>query len=170
MNTVKTAIGLLAGLMLASCQTVQPPSTASGKPETMIRAPVGKIKALLISEAMNNGLNVTKDTEYMLQLEKPTTNFGAAVLLGSRYDSTPNERYVVTFAPLGEETRVVVSSMFVTNPGSAFEQITPVNAGEGVNRTQQTLQNIKAQAEAPPTPAAVSAAKPSKRALRSPAS
>jgi hypothetical protein len=42
--------------------------------------------------------------------------------------------------------------MFVTNPGSAFEQITPVNAGEGVDRTQATLQEIKQSLEVTATP------------------
>ncbi|BEV46021.1 hypothetical protein [Afipia carboxidovorans] len=147
----KLIAALFAALSVAACQTAQPPSTASGKPETTIRAPVSKIKALIISRAMNNGMSITKDTEYMLQFEKPTANLGAAVLLGSRYDSTPNERYVVTFAPLGDETRVVISSMFVTNPGSGFERITPINAGEGIERTQQTLREIQQQAEAAPS-------------------
>jgi hypothetical protein len=142
--------GLAAGLLVAACQTVQPPATASGKPEVTIHAPVSTIKSLLISRAMNEGLNVTKDTEFVLQFEKPTANIGAALLFGSRYDSTPNERYVVTFAPTGGETRVVVSSMIVTNPGSAFERVTPVNAGEGIDRTQRTLLELKRQAETPP--------------------
>lgn len=140
---------LSAVLMLAGCQTAQPPATASGKPEVTIRAPVAKIKALMITHAINNGLSVTKDTEYLLQFEKPTTNVGAAVLLGSRYDGTPNERYVLTFAPLGDQTRVVASAMFVTNPGSGFERITPVNAGPGIDKTQRDLEQLKQMAETP---------------------
>ena len=156
---LKTAFAVMAAaLMLGACQTAQPPSTASGKPEVTIRAPVSKIKGLLITHAMNNGMSLTKDTEYMLQFDKPTNNLGAAVLLGSRYDSTPNERYVITFAPMGEETRVIASAMFVTNPGSGFERMTPVNAGEGIDRTQRNLEEIKRLAETPDTP--VAAAKP----------
>lgn len=153
---LKFVAAMFAALSLAACQTAQPPSTASGKPEVTIRAPVSKIKALIITHAMNNGLSITRDTEYMLQFDKPTTNLGAAVLLGSRYDSTPNERYVITFAPLGEETRVIASAMFVTNPGSGFERITPVNAGEGITRTQNDLEQIKLMAETPETRTVVS--------------
>lgn len=154
---LKLIAALFAALSVAACQTAQPPSTASGKPEVTIRAPVPKIKALIITHAMNNGMSITKDTEYMLQFDKPTNNLGAAVLLGSRYDSVPNERYVITFAPMGEETRVIASAMFVTNPGSGFERMTPVNAGEGIDRTQRNLEEIKRLAE---TPAPAVAAKP----------
>ena len=155
---LKIAAAIIAALSLGACQTAQPPSTASGKPEVTIHAPVAKVKALIITHAMNNGMSLTKDTEYMLQFDKPTDNLGAAVLLGSRYDSVPNERYVITFAPMGEETRVIASAMFVTNPGSGFERMTPVNAGEGIDRTQRNLEEIKRLAETPEAPAV--AAKP----------
>jgi hypothetical protein len=106
-------------LLLTGCQTVEPPATASGKPEVTIKAQTAAIKARLLSLAMDRRFNVTKDTEYLLQIEKPSDNLGATILLGSKYDSTPAERIVFTFAPLGDSVRVVASSMFVTNPGSS---------------------------------------------------
>lgn len=140
--------------VVAGCQTAaQAPSTASGKPEVTIKAQTAAIKARLLSLAMDRRFNVTKDTEYLLQIEKPTENFGAAVLLGSKYDSVPAERIVFTFAPIGDSVRVVAASMFVTNPGSAFEQLTPINAGEGVDRTQAALLEIKQSIEAAAAPA-----------------
>jgi hypothetical protein len=139
--------------LLIGCQTeAQAPMTASGRPEVTIKAPTAAIKARLLSLAMDRRFNVTKDTEYLLQIEKPTDNFGAAILLGSKYDSVPAERIVFTFAPLGDSVRVVAASMFVTNPGSSFEQLTPVNAGEGINQTQAALQEIKQSLEAPAIP------------------
>jgi hypothetical protein len=140
---------------LAGCQTdARAPSTASGKPEVTIKATTGAVKAGLLSLAMDRQFNVTKDTEYRLQIEKPSDNLGAAILLGSKYDSTPAERYVFTFAPNGDSVRVVVSSMFVTNPGSAFEQLTPINAGAGVDKTQATLLELKSSLETPAAPPA----------------
>jgi hypothetical protein len=153
-------VALCAALGLAGCQTAQAPLTASGKPEVTIKATSGAVKARLLSLAMDRRFNVTKDTEYLLQVEKPTDNFGAALLLGSKYDSTPAERIVFTFAPMGDSVRVVAASMFVTNPGSAFEQITPVNAGEGVDRTQATLQEIKQSLEVAAMPPQVAAPAP----------
>jgi len=148
---------------LAGCQTAQPPATASGKPEVNIKAPVGAVKAALISRALNQRYNITKDTEYMLQMDKPTENFGAALLLGSKYDGIPAERIVFTFAPNSPDSvRVVTSIMFVTNPGSAFEQLTPINAGESVDRTQASLYDVKQMMEAAAAPPAV-AAKPAPR-------
>jgi hypothetical protein len=153
-------------IALAGCQTAaEAPNTASGKPEVTIRATTAAIKARLLSLAMDKRFNVTKDTEYLLQVEKPSENFGAALLLGSKYDGVPAERIVFTFAPIGDTTRVVAASMFVTNPGSAFERITPINAGEGIDRTQNTLQELKASMEtpiAPPPAAPVAARKPTK--------
>ncbi|OSJ34277.1 hypothetical protein BSZ19_12785 [Bradyrhizobium japonicum] len=152
---------------LAGCQTAaEAPTTASGKPEVTIRAPTAAIKARLVSLAMDKRFNVTKDTEYLLQVEKPSENFGAVLLMGSKYDGIPAERIVFTFAPIGDTTRVVAAGMFVTNPGSAFERITPVNGGEGAIRTQQTLDGLKLSMEAPPpAPAAApvaAARKPAK--------
>lgn len=145
-----TILAVLA-LSLAGCQTAaEAPTTASGKPEVTIRAPTAAIKARLLSLAMDKRFNVTKDTEYLLQVEKPSENFGAVLLMGSKYDGIPAERIVFTFAPIGDTTRVVAAGMFVTNPGSAFERITPVNGGEGAVRTQQTLDELKANMEAPP--------------------
>lgn len=138
---------------LAGCQTAAPPSTASGKPEVTIKAQTPAIKARLISLAMDRRFNVTKDTEYLLQIEKPTDNFGASLLLGSKYDAIPAERWVFTFAPIGDSVRVVASAMYVTNPGSGFERLTPVQAGEGVDRTQSTLEDLKASMETPAAPA-----------------
>lgn len=159
---------LVAGLaaLLAGCQTAaQAPATASGKPEVTIKATTAAIKARLLSLAMDRRFNVTKDTEYLLQIEKPTDNIGAAILLGSKYDSTPAERIVFTFAPLGDSVRVVAASMFATNPGSGFEQLTPIDAGDGVQRTQAALEEIKASLEVVPVaPAAAPTKRPKPKA------
>lgn len=160
-----TMVAVLA-IALAGCQTAaEAPNTASGKPEVTIRATTAAIKARLLSLAMDKRFNVTKDTEYLLQVEKPSENFGAVLLMGSKYDGIPAERIVFTFAPIGDTTRVVAAGMFVTNPGSAFERITPVNGGEGAMRTQQTLDELKATMETPapsPPTAPVAARKHSK--------
>lgn len=146
---------IASALLLAGCQTAaEAPTTASGKPEVTIKASAAAVKARLLSLALDQRYSVTKDTEYLLQMEKPSDNLGAALLLGSKYDSTPAERIVFTFAPVGDSVRVVAASMFVTNPGSGFEQLTPISSGEGVNRTQATLQEIKVSLETP-TPASV---------------
>jgi hypothetical protein len=158
-----TAAALAA--MMAGCQTAaQAPATASGKPEVTIRAQTAAVKARLLSLALDRRFNVTKDTEYLLQLDKPTENFGAALLLGSKYDAIPAERIVFTFAPIGDTVRVVASSMFVTNPGSAFEQLTPTNAGEGVDRAQNALDELKASMETPVKPAPTASARKQKPA------
>lgn len=149
---MKRIIAFIAIAFLGGCVTdaasSYAPSTASGKPEVTIKAPVAAIKSALISRAMNKGYSVTKDSDYVLQIEKKTDNLGAAVLLGSKYDSVPAERYVFTFAQVNNEVRVVASTMFVTNPGSAFEQLTPVTTGQAVQNTESSLNEVKTQLEA----------------------
>jgi hypothetical protein len=56
-------------------------------------AKTGRRQSQPLSLAMDGRFDVTKDTEYLLQLEKPTDNMGAAILFGSKYDSTPAERF-----------------------------------------------------------------------------
>jgi hypothetical protein len=148
---MKILFALAAFVCLTGCVTdaasSYAPATPSGKPEVVIHAPVAQVKSALISRAMNRGFSITRDTDYLLQLEKPSDNIAAQVLLGSRYDSTPSERYVFTFAPAGDEVRVVAATMFVTNPGSAFERLTPITTGAGVQQTQMALEEIKTQLE-----------------------
>jgi hypothetical protein len=148
---------LLAAVLLAGCQTVEPPATASGKPEVTINAPIAKIKSILISNAVNAGFSISKDTEYLLQFDKPSNNFAAQLLLGSKYDGVPNERYQITFAQMGESVRVVAAGMIVTNPGSSFERVMPINAGDGINKTQEELLTVKDVAETPTSPPAAQA-------------
>lgn len=150
----KIILAALLSVILSACQTAQPLATASGKPETTIHAPVQKVKSAIVSLAMNHGFNVSKDTDFVLQVEKPTDNFGIALLMGSRYDGTPAERVTFTFAPMGEDVRVTAAVSIVTNPGSAFERPAPVNTGEPVEKMQKILLDIKAQAEVAPTPQA----------------
>jgi len=157
MRNFIAAIAAVLAVVLAGCQTTaQAPATASGKPEVTIKTTTAALKARILALAMDHRFNVTKDTEYLLQVEKPSDNVGAAMLLGSRYDAIPAERIVFSFAPMGDSVRVVAASMFVTNPGSSFERITPINAGEGVDRTQATLLELKSSLEAPPAPAPAS--------------
>lgn len=148
---MKILFALAAFVCLSGCVTdaasSYAPATPSGKPEVVIHASVAQVKSALISRAMNKGFSITRDTDYLLQLDKPSDNIAAQLLLGSRYDSTPNERYVFTFAPAGDEVRIVAATMFVTNPGSAFERTTPITTGAGVQRTQVALDEIKAQIE-----------------------
>jgi hypothetical protein len=151
---MRILFALAALVCLSGCVTdaasSYAPATPSGKPEVTIRAPLPQIKSAIISRAMNRGYSVTRDTDYLLQVEKPSDNMAAQILLGSRYDSTPNERYVFTFAPGKDEVRVVAATMFVTNPGSAFEQLTPITTGKGIQQTQVSLDEIKSQLETTP--------------------
>jgi hypothetical protein len=154
-------LAAVLAVTLAGCQsTAQGPATASGKAEVTIRSQTSAVKARLISLALDRRFSVTKDTEYLLQVEKPSDNPAATFLLGSRYDAVPSERWVFTFAPIGDSVRVVAAGMYVTNPGSAFERITPINNIESANKTQSTLDELKITMEAAPLAPATASRKP----------
>jgi hypothetical protein len=117
------------------CAAVKPmlrqPATASGRPEVTIKASTAAIKARLLSLPMDRRFNVTKDTKYLLQIEKPTGNFGAAILHRSKYDSVPAERIVFTFAPLGDSVaswQPQCLSQILARDSSRSHQWTPARA------------------------------------------
>lgn len=54
----------------------------------------------------------------------------ANALFGSKYDATPNPRVTYTLMQDQGATRVIADFVIVTNPGSAFERLTPVNGSQ----------------------------------------
>lgn len=139
-------------LALAACGTPTMHDTPSGKVEETFNGTPDTIKGPLVGMMATNGFNMTKDTPYMLAFDKPVNNIMMAVLLGSRYDATPNARVSFTFAPMGTVTRVVADSSVITNPGSAFERITPMNNNESTAKLQLWLDDLNTSMVAPSKP------------------
>jgi hypothetical protein len=98
---------------------------------------------------LNRGYNVKSSTSTLLVFEKPIDNILASVLLGSRYDSTPAARVTYTIIETDTSTRVVASLAAITNPGSAFEQVTPMDNSKDSLIFQQFLNELKSSLEKP---------------------
>ena len=139
-------------LFSSGCVAPQPylAVTPSGKPEMVINAPVGKIKAAIIGDMVNNGYaGVEQDTEYMLRFSRPVDGkeaFGAALSTGNAYST--NKRVVTfTFVPTADGVRVIVSNAWTAQMPGGQTNTTELNSGEIFNYYYMTLQSIKAGLE-----------------------
>lgn len=139
---------LMIILLFAACATPVRHNTSSGRPEIIISGKAGKqVQGEIMNLMLNNGYNVKTSTDTLLVFERPIENVLAAVLLGSKYDSTPAARISVNIIEMVDSTRVVASFAAVTNPGSAFERITPMNNNADTANYQMHLNEIKQRIE-----------------------
>jgi len=128
-------------------------ATQSGKPEACIRnAKPPLVSADLASLLLDHGYSISQQTDTMVRGDRPVDNVAAAVLLGSRYDSTPNARITYSIVKRADCVRVVADIMIVTNPGSAYERLTPMNNSADSLKIQDTLDAIRQKYD--PTPPA----------------
>jgi hypothetical protein len=138
-------IAIMAGIAsLSGCAAPVQHNTPSGKVEAVMPATTDQVKSALVSMMVNTGYNISKDTPYLIAFDKPSDNIMASVLLGSKYDATPNVRVTFMFAPQGLATRVIADFAIITNPGSAFERITPLNGSQDTMKFQALLDRMAA--------------------------
>ena len=116
---------LVAMLLVAGCQ-----STPQGPLPTnqfVFDASKQKTKEAIVSIFISRGYQITRDTDFLLVLDKPASdNAAAQFLYGSEWNGTPNARVVFTIT--GDAPTTVQSSIqIVTNPGTGMERITDMN-------------------------------------------
>lgn len=140
---VLAGIALAAGLALGGCQTVQH-NTASQKPEVTIAAPSAKVKPAVINAFINDGYNITSDSQYLVVMRKASDNVGATLLFGSTNYPAVDERVNLTFAEMDGKTRIVADTSFVANPGTGFEEVIPTTRFEESAEVQTMLDKVKA--------------------------
>jgi len=148
MKLITTSVVLSLLVFLAGCATPVTHNTKSGRPEVTISGKVGdQIAARLTNRMLNARYNVKNASKTLLVFEKPIDNVLAAVLLGSRYDSTPAARITYTIVESDTSTRVVASLAAITNPGSAFERVTPMDNSKDSASVQQMLSELQTSLE-----------------------
>jgi len=139
---------LMITFVLGACATPVKHNTPSGRPEVVISKKVGKqVQAEIMNLMLNNRCNVKSSTDNLLVFERPIENVLAAALLGSKYDSTPAARITFNIIEMVDSTRVVASFAAITNPGSAFERITPMDNNADTANYQMRLNEIKQRIE-----------------------
>lgn len=142
------SISIISAVALVGCATPVRHDTPSGRPEVTIRGNLAKpVQGEITNAMLNRGYNVKSSAETLLVFERPIDNAMACVLLGSQYDSTPAARVTYSIVESMDTTRVVASFAAVTNPGSAFERVTPLNNNPDTAEYQALLNDIKARLE-----------------------
>ena len=157
---------LLSALLAMGCADQVTHQTPSGKPEVTIAGRVGdQARALIAGRMVDAGYNMRSGSDSMLVFDKPNSTVMAAVLFGSRYAGTPNARITYTVIEAGAVTRVVASLAMITNPGSAFERASPMDASPDSQGVQNLLFEIKRTLEVQ-QPTASAATSPPRQATQ----
>lgn len=137
---------MLAGT-LAACQAVRH-DTASGRPEVTIAADKEAVRAVLIDAMIDRGFLIVDDTPYRLVMDRSSDNALANALLGSRWNPTVHARAAMSLTETAGATRIVASLDVVTNPGTAYERLTPFSNSRDAAEFQTFLQTVAARVEA----------------------
>lgn len=124
---------------------IQPLGTPSGRPEVLITGATKKeIVDTLVGEVLATGMQLKRMDEYSAVFGKRDESFGAALLFGSRYDSTPEMRVTFNFVDVPGGVRVYCTGAMVTNPGSSFERVNDATAANG-KEIQAMLERLRSR-------------------------
>jgi len=153
MLSIKNSGLMIITAFLFGCAAPQPAKisiTPSGRPEATIRAPIEQIKSAIISEEVNYGYTVEKDTPYLLVLVRDVNgkeNTGIAMTIGNMY-SNNSRTASYTFASEGGSVRVVASmALRAQMPGGQVNTADINDNGDVYNTYQKQLNDIKARLE-----------------------
>lgn len=99
------------------------------------------------SEFGDSDINI-KATEYEIIISKHLEGYRNSYMYGSRYNTTPDQRIIMTVANKGDGCIYVGGrSQIVTNPNSPHERITDTTKGQDGKELQAVLEKIKAKYE-----------------------
>lgn len=138
---------LFVALLLPGCATAPRANTPSGNAEiTVTNVKPDCIRAAFMNLFVDKGYAIRTTTDTQIVAGKVTDNVAASVFFGTRFGGAPEERVTVLFVPqmTGDALRVVVSSAYVSNQGSAFEKTQPIGVSQ---KDQDQFIAIKSQIE-----------------------
>lgn len=131
--------------LLASCATVPPMQTASGRPEVTITGVDKKqIINTIANDFVNAGCQIRSMNDFSIVVGRESQNLAANLLLGSKYDPTVEERTSFQLLDTQGGVRVLGNISFITNPGSAFEKPVDLSTGKGGTEVQGYLERLRA--------------------------
>lgn len=143
--TTTRALLLTFMLLLTGCHTPHAgQANYVGPPEAVVLGATKKqLVDLLVAKKLEKGMQVRDVSEYGFTVVKRLEgNLTAALLFGSRYDSTPAARVIYGLVDVPGGVKVFVRAEIVTNPGSGFERVNDVtaSAGSDIRRELEELQ------------------------------
>jgi hypothetical protein len=132
-------------LALASCVTVPPIETPSGRPECSISGATNdQVQGYLLEEFMADGWMLRQQTPSQLVFWKENASTLQNALLGSRYDPTTTHEIRLVFSQgTGGSVRIFGQVALVTNEGSAFEQRNDLTRGKAGHELWQALVRVE---------------------------
>jgi hypothetical protein len=128
-------------LLISSCATAP---TAPSPPQVVaIDRPVSlsELKGVALNLYLADGWTLEKESDHMLTFISENSSVTARVLLGSQYDTRVFYRENLVLAPSATGVTLRTSQVLVSNHGSAFERVTPVE-GKGGNRLAQIKESF----------------------------
>lgn len=138
-------LAIAGALLLASCAAPVKHYTASKRPEVTIAAPAADVKPVMVNDLVNMGYYPVQDTPMLLVMDRPVDNTAANLLMGSVYNPVAHARLAFTLTEKDGSTRVVANMAIVTNPGSAYEKLAPMNNSVDSRNLQAWLNGLKAR-------------------------
>ena len=146
---MKKLICLLAlVIMVSGCATVGHLQTPSGRPEVFIEGVVLKdVTNACISVLSAKGFQIEQASDYIVQAVHTSDSTMADFIYGSSYSHYQTfYRFIFTFSQEGNGVRVYGVQQLIGNKGTAFENVTPLNAQKAYEGTQSYLEAIRAKA------------------------
>ena len=140
-------------LVLASCATVPPIETPSGRPECSISGATNdQVQGYLLEKFMADGWMLKQQTPSQLVFWKENASTFQNALLGSQYDPTTTHEIRLVFSQgTGGSVRIFGQVALVTNEGSAFEQRNDLTGGKAGYELWQALVRVEEHFEHPTT-------------------
>jgi len=116
--------------LISGCATVKPLNTPTGKPEVIIpEASKAEIADQITNDMLSWNFQLQKRDENILVFSKRDRTLGSSLLFGSKYDRTPEWRFIYNIVDHPEGIRVIANIAAISNPGSAFERVTDFSRG-----------------------------------------
>lgn len=143
---IKIISTLLFCIILTACANMpQSLPTPTGRPEVVVKTTsITEVKNAITNMALNWGYYARNVSDYSAVYEKRDESIGAAMLLGSKYDSTPVWRITFNYVAVNGDVRVVANIHAVTNPGSAFERVMDLStSSKDANSVQRALEQMR---------------------------
>ncbi len=150
---------IVTALALVACTPIEPPATPSGRPEVTLQdVDIACVRRELLNGVVNSGSTIRQANDNQIVFGQRVTDPMVVAFFGTGM-GPPEMRGTWTVIPQGPNAvRLIADAHLVSNPGTAFERVEPMQLSA---RDQATLMSGSAQwaytcrAAAPrPTPTA----------------
>ncbi|HQS18635.1 hypothetical protein [Reyranella sp.] len=126
---MKKYVVIAAFTALAACDRAPAITTASGKPDVLMRA-VDRtcVRETILNNLLTNGWSIKSTSEVQIVVERQAPPSMAAALLSTGYSGAPYQRVTFNLVPSGPDLRLVADMAWVSNANTRFEKVHPAQA------------------------------------------